>query len=181
MDTYKLKLTRLQNEILRFLFIKSGESFNQRAIARALNVSPTAIAKALEELEKEGLVSVEKDEDTNHLSIELNRQNADIFWMKRAENLRLLHECGLVDYLTERFPGGAIILFGSYAFGEDTLNSDIDIAVIGCKEKPIDLSRFEKTLERTIVVQYYQDLSTMDKNLRSSILNGITLHGAVEV
>lgn len=180
MDTYKLKFTRLQNEILRFLFIKSGESFNQRAIARALGVSPTAISKALEELEKDNLVSVEK-KNTNHLSIELNRRNQDTFWMKRAENLRLLHECRLVEYLTEQFPGGTVILFGSYAFGEDTAGSDIDIAVVGCKEKKLDLSKFDRLLERTIVVQYYDELARIDKNLGSNILNGITLHGTVDI
>jgi predicted nucleotidyltransferase/biotin operon repressor len=179
MDTYKLKFTRLQNEILRFLFIKSGRSFNQRALARALKVSPTAIAKALEELEKDGLVNIDKD--TNHLSIELNTQNPDIFWMKRAENLKLLHESGLVGYLSEQFPGGTIILFGSYAFGEDTVKSDIDIAIIGCNEKNLPIVKFEEILERTIVIQYYRDLSAIDRNLRSSILNGIILHGAVEI
>ena len=100
--------------------------------------------------------------------------------MKRAENLKLLHESGLVEYLTEKFPGGTIILFGSYAFGEDTPGSDIDIAIIGCSGKALDLTRFEKFLERAIVVQHY-NLSEIDRNLRSNILNGITLHGMVEV
>ena len=179
MDNYKLKFTRLQNEILRFLFIKAGESFNQNALSRALKVTPTAVSKALDDLEKEELISIEKDKDTNHLSIKLNTQNPDIFWMKRTENLRLLYESGLVEYLTEKFPGGAIILFGSYAFGEDTVNSDIDIAVIGCSGKKLELSKFEKILERAIIVQHYK-LSETDKNLRSNILNGITLHGVVE-
>ena len=180
MDAYKLKFTRLQNEILRFLYIKAGESFSQNALARALKVTPTAISKALEELGEEELVTIEKDKDTNHLSIELNSQNPNILWMKRVENLKLLYESGLVGYLTEKFPGGTIILFGSYALGEDTLNSDIDIAVIGCSGKKLDLSRFEKILERTIVVQHYR-LPETDRNLRLNILNGITLHGVVEV
>jgi predicted nucleotidyltransferase len=179
-NAYKLKYTRLQNEIIRFLFIKAGESFSQNALARALKVTPAAISKALAELEKEELISIEKDRDTNHLSIGLNTQNPDIFWMKRADNLKLLHESGLVEYLTERFPGGTIILFGSYAFGEDTVDSDIDIAVIGCSSKKLELSEFEKILERAILVQYYR-LSETDTNIKSNILNGITLHGVIEV
>jgi len=89
MDVYKLKFTRLQNEILRFLSIKSGESFNQRSIALALGVSPTAISKALELLEEESLVMRSKDNVNLH-SIELNKQNPAVFWMKRIENLKLL-------------------------------------------------------------------------------------------
>ena len=180
MDAYKLKFTRLQNEIFRFLSIKSGESFNQRSIAFALDVSPTAISKALELLEEESLVMRSKDNVNLH-SIELNKQNPVVFWMKRVENLKLLYESGIAEYLTEQFPGATIILFGSYAFGEDNVDSDIDIAVVGAKEKELKLDRFEKYIERTIVIQYYKALSEVDRNLRSSILNGITLHGVIDI
>jgi len=181
MDMYKQRFTKLQNEILRFLFIKSGMSFTQRGLSRPLKVSPTAVAKALKRLEEENLVKVTRNKDTRQCSIELNKGNSHVFFLKRVENLRLLYESGLVDYLSESFPGGTVILFGSYAYGEDTVNSDIDIAVIGYKGKKLNLAKYDKLLERTVVVQYYDNLSGIDKNLRSNILNGITLHGAVEL
>ena len=65
MDIYKLKFTRLQNEILRFLCIKSGMSFNLRGLANHLKVSLTAVSKALKLLEKEELASVKKDPGSN--------------------------------------------------------------------------------------------------------------------
>ena len=181
MDMYKLKFTRLQNEIIRYLSIKSGGSFNLRGLARPLNVSLTAVSKALKLLEQENLVKVEKDSDSKRLSIELNKKNPRIFTLKRIENLKLLHESGLVDYLSEKLPGRTIILFGSYAFGEDTIDSDIDIAVIGSKEKDIKLTKFDKMLERTIFLHFYDSLDKIEKNLRANILNGITLEGAVEI
>jgi hypothetical protein len=61
------------------------------------------------------------------------------------------------------------------------VKSDIDIAIIGCSEKNLPIAKFGEILERTIMVQYYKDLSTIDGNLRSNILNGIILHGAVEI
>lgn len=178
---YKLKFTRLQNEIIRYLSIKSGMSFNLRGLARPLNVSLTAVSKALKLLKQENLVKVEKDPDSKRLSIELNKKNPKVFALKRIENLKLIYESGLIEYLSENFPGAALILFGSYSFGEDTVNSDIDIAVVGSKEKEIKLSNFDKILERTIILHFYDDLGGINKNLRANILNGITLEGAVEL
>lgn len=181
MDIYKLKFTRLQNEILRFLFIKSGKSFNLRRIALSLNVSLTAVSKALKQLVEGDWVIVKKDPESKRLSITLNKENPVIFPLKRVENFKLLFESGLVQYLSETFPGATLVLFGSYAFGEDTINSDIDIAIIGSKEKNLDMSKFEGLLERRIVLNFYGDLNKINKNLKANILNGITLEGAVEI
>lgn len=181
MDMYQLKFTRLQNEIMRYLSIKSGMSFNLRGLARPLKVSLTAVSKALKLLKQEELVKVEKDPDSKRLSIELNKKNPDVFALKRIENLKLIYESGLVEYLSENFPGAAIILFGSYSFGEDTVHSDIDIAIVGSKEKDLKLSKFDKMLERTIFLHFYNSLKDVNKNLRANILSGITLEGAVEL
>ena len=51
-NTPKLKLTNLQQEILRLLFLKAGTQLNQRQIANLLNVSAPAVLKALPRLEK---------------------------------------------------------------------------------------------------------------------------------
>ena len=181
MDMYKLKLTKLQREILRFLFIKSGKSFNLRGVARPLKVSLTAVSKALKELVKDDLLIVRKDPDSKRLSIELDKRNPKVFILKRIENLKLIYESGLVEYLSEKFLGATLILFGSYAFGEDTTNSDVDIAIIGAKEKELDLSEFDEKLERAIVPNFYTGFNKINRNLKANILNGITLEGAVEL
>lgn len=175
-NIYKSEFTLLQQEILKYLFVKSGTSFNARGLARPLERTQAGIVKALPELEKAGLVRIKKDEDSGRWSIELNRENARTIALKRAENLKALYESGLVDFLEEKFPGSAIILFGSYSLGEDTVHSDIDIAVIS-KEKQADLIKFEKILERTIFLHFYGSLEKIDKNLRNNILKGITLIG----
>ena len=178
MDMYKLKFTRLQNEIFRLLCIKAGGSLNQRDIARLLHVSPTAVAKSLPGMDD--LIKNEKSETMNLASIELNRDNPKAIALKRAENLKQIYESGLAGFLEEEFPGCAIILFGSYSLGEDITNSDIDIAVIGLKEKDINLTKFDKLMERTIILHFYHNLK-INKNLKQNIINGITLHGIVEL
>ena len=154
---------------------------NQRAIAKALKVSPTAVAKSLGGVEREELISVKKDSSMNLTLIELNRDNSKAVELKRVENLKMLYESRIVEFLEEKFPGSAIILFGSYAFGEDTIRSDIDIAIIGSKEKEVDLENFDKLLEREIRINFYDSFKEIHKNLRSNIYNGIILVGRISL
>jgi len=180
MDMYKLEFTTLQNGILRLLCIKAGTTMNQREAAGILKVSPTAIAKATPLLEKKGLIKTAKHKTMNLISIELNRDNPKAIALKRTENLKMIYESGLIRHLEEKFPGSAIILFGSYSRGEDTASSDIDLAIIDA-EKEIKLAEYEKLLERTIRLNFYKALGKIDKNLQENILNGITLAGTIEL
>jgi DNA-binding MarR family transcriptional regulator len=115
MDIYKIKFTILQQEILRFLFVNNGNSFNQRALAKNINVSPTAIANSISLLEKEGYIEVKRDKESKTNYIKLNYSNERTFQIKRAENLKMFYESGLADFLSEEFPGSTTILFGSYS------------------------------------------------------------------
>src|SRR3989344_447002 len=132
-NIYKLKLTSLQQEILRLLFVNAGKTLNALGVAKALDVSQPAVSKAIPLMVKANLIKVEKDKDSGRLAIELNRDNHKVMQLKRVENLKLIYESGLADFLEKEFAGATIILFGSYSRGEDTVNSDIDIAVVGRK------------------------------------------------
>ncbi len=83
-NIYKLKLTNLQQKILRLLFVKVGTSLNQRQIANILEVSPPAVMKALPGLEKNGLVKIQQDKETKRWSIELNRNNHKGYAAKKS-------------------------------------------------------------------------------------------------
>lgn len=185
MDTYKLKWTRLQSEIFRLMCIMAGQTLNLRGIAKALKVTPTAVSKALAELEKEKLVKVSKSKTMNLTSIGFNRDSKEAVEMKRVENLKMIYEFGLSGYLFEEFPGCAIILFGSYSRGEDMWTegnrSDIDIAIVGTKGRNIDLAKFDKMLERHISINYYESWAGIHRYLKNNILNGILLSGSVEL
>ncbi len=188
MDMYQIKWTRLQSEIFRLLCIKAGQSLNLRGIARHLKRSPTAISNALQGLEKEGWIKIKKADNINLLSIELNRNNQEAINMKRVENLKLIYESGLAKFLQDSFPGTTIILFGSYSRGEDFWTnaseehkSDIDIAVIGTKGKDVELTKFDKKLERIVLINFYPSFKEIHKHLRDSILNGILLSGSIDL
>ena len=181
MDTYKLNWTRLQSRIFELLCIKAGISLSQREIAKLIGVSPTAVAAPIASLEKSGIVIRKKQKEMNLLSVKLNRDNKRVMQLKRVENLRQLYESGLADFLENSLPGATIILFGSYSRGEDTIASDIDIAVIGRKEKEIGLEKFDKILERKINLNFYKSLADIHKNLRENLFNGIVLSGGVSL
>ena len=177
----KLKFTTLQQEILRFLSVKAGVSFNIHMISKKLGVSMTAVAKSIHLLEKEELIKAKQDKESKRWSIELNRDNHYVIWLKRADNLRALYESGLMQFLYNKFPGTLIILFGSYSYGIDTYDSDIDIAIIGTKEKEISLKEYEDFLERDIFLQFYSSIKKIHRNLRNNIINGVVLKGVIEL
>lgn len=186
MDMYTLKWTRLQAEIFRLFCVKAGQKLNLRETARALKVTPTAVSKALLSLEKENLIKIQKSKTINLLSIEFNRDNQRAIELKRVENLKMIYESGLSDFLFNEFPGTTVFLFGSYSRGEDTWvnaenRSDIDIAVIGTKHRGIDLTKFNMILERDVIINYYTSWTDIHKHLRNNILNGIVLKGSVEI
>jgi predicted nucleotidyltransferase len=188
MDMYKLKWTVLQLEIFRLLCIKAGQILNLREIARVLGVSPTAVSNSLELLEKEQLIKITRSKKIRLLSIQLNRDNNLVIELKRAENLKMIYESGLNNFLFNQFPGTTIVLFGSYSKGEDVWigentenRSDIDIAIIGSKHIDVDLTNYENKLERTININFYISWKEIHKHLKENILNGIILEGGTEL
>ena len=180
-NIYKLKLTLLQESILRLLFVKVGIQLNQRDISRLINVSQPAVMKALPNLKKEGLIKINQDKNSKRWAIELDRNNQRNIWLKRVDNLKQMYEYDLVQFFYDNLQGATIVLFGSYSFGEDTINSDIDIAVIGVKNKELNLTKFENIFERKIILNYYKSFKSIDKHLLNNILNGILLKGSVEL
>lgn len=177
MDTHKVKFTILEQEIFSLLCVKAGERLSQRDIALILEVSPTAVSNSMKKLVESKLARIEKTKTINFVSF--NRDEPRAIDLKRCENLKNIYVSGLSDYLEEALAGSTIILFGSYSLGEDLSTSDVDIAVIGRKDKRLDLSRFEKTLQRKINLGFYDSWKSIHKHLRNNILNGIVLHGRV--
>lgn len=181
METYKSQMTQTQSEIFRLLCINAGEKLNQRQIALSLKISPTAIANSVKELEKRGLVTRKKQNNMNLVLVELNRDNEKAIRLKRVENLKMIYETELVNYLADEIQGSTIILFGSFSRGDDTSSSDIDIAIIGRTKKEIDLSKFEKILSKEIILNFYNKLTDLKKELKENICNGIVLSGGIEL
>jgi len=100
--------------------------------------------------------------------------------LKRSYNLFSLYRSELVNELTEIYnKPEAIVLFGSYSKGEDTEESDIDIAVITERQKDVNLAVFERRLYRKIKVLEIQR-PRIEKEFWNTLINGIVLYGYLE-
>ena len=179
MDIYKLKWTKLQAEIFSLLCLRAGEKLSQREIAKILKVSPTAVANSIKKLKDSSIIKIEKTKTINFISF--NRDEPKAIGLKRVENLKNIYLSGLSDYLEKELAGSTVILFGSYSRGEDTHTSDIDIAVIERKDKRLYLNGYEKALNRKINLNFYNSWKDIHKYLKNNILNGILLHGSIEL
>ncbi len=179
MEIYKLKFTQLQMEMFRLLCIKAGDKLSQNKIAKLLKVSPTAVAKSLPKLND--LIKINKSKEMNLNLIQLNRESNKVIQLKRAENIKLLYESNLADFLIDNHPGCTIILFGSYSKGEDTISSDLDLAIIGSKKKQLDLNKYQNVLERDIRINYFKAFKEVDKHFKESLYNGIIISGGIEL
>jgi uncharacterized protein len=92
----------------------------------------------------------------------------------------------VVDQIVEQFQPDKVILFGSYAYGEPTENSDVDLLVI----MPFEGRGFEKAVEvkRAVNIPFPCDLllktpeevskryQEYDPIMRSAINKGIVLY-----
>ncbi len=169
----------LEQEIFSLLCLKAGEKLSQRELAKMLKVTPTALSNSKKKLKDNQLIKVEKTKTINFVSF--NRDESKAIELKRVENLKNIYLSGLSNYLEEKLAGATIILFGSYSKGEDTENSDIDLAVIERKNKMLELEKYEKILNRKINTNFYDSWKKIDENLKNNILNRIVLKGGVEL
>ena len=166
--------------ILRLFFEGPNEHLHLREVARRAGLSATGAMKILGALEKEGLV--EKERTAVTVVYRGNYDNEIFMALKKSLNLYFLYSSGLVSSLVDfyRIPE-CIILFGSYAKGEDTKESDIDIAIItGMKDYP-ELDIYEGCLKRKISLHLIENIKTEQKEFINSLANGLVLYGYLEV
>ncbi|MCK5283875.1 MAG: nucleotidyltransferase domain-containing protein [Nanoarchaeota archaeon] len=95
------------------------------------------------------------------------------YWRFKLENSLLIKE------IEQKFLNPVIILFGSLSKAEAKSDSDIDIAIFSPTKKQIDVSKFEKKLNRKIQLFVFKDKNSVsNQNLLNNILNGYKVSGS---
>lgn len=144
---------------------------------------PSSASKHLEAFIKEGLVT--KEEQRGLLIYKPTR--SDLFLMyKRQWNEAEVRRSGLLAFLNSELAYPTIILFGSYARGENHPRSDMDLFIIADEKKELDLEPYEEKLGVPIHILLHtpeevQSLRKSNKELLHSVLNGIILEGFLEI
>jgi predicted nucleotidyltransferase len=166
--------------VLKLFFPGPGKQLHIREVARQTGLSPRGAQMILESLRKEGLLISESNNVVNNY-----RGNFDdkrFIGLKRSLNLYSMYSSGLIQFLEKYYHmPECIILFGSYAKGEDMPQvSDIDIAVVTEITKLPALQNFQVTLGKSISLHLIENIKDQNANFINSLANGIVLSGYME-
>jgi len=124
----KLFSSKTRVEILRLFLFNAGNSFYQRQISSLTNQPIRGVQREVEKLIKIGFL--EKSVQGNRIYYKVNR-NTPIF--EDLKNL-FFKSVGIAEALKENLQDKKIetaFIYGSYARGEESLISDIDLMIIG--------------------------------------------------
>jgi len=157
-----------------------GGGFQLREISRLINLAPKSVMIYLNQLEKDNLILRLKHRIHKYPAYIANRDDENFKFYKKMNILISIRDSGLIDFLEKECMPDTIILFGSSSKGEDLLNSDLDLFLL-CKEKKLNLDKFEKIIKRKINIFFSEDFNKLSKELRNNILNGVILKGYLKV
>ncbi len=116
-----------------------------------------------------------------------NQKHSYFITKKIPFNLNIIYESGILDEIYKKIPSTrAIILFGSYRWGTDVEESDIDIAVEVIDNHDLQIIQIgiiEQLgyRENVPVNMHIFSRNKIDLNLFANIANGIVLDGFLEV
>ncbi|MCK5322337.1 MAG: nucleotidyltransferase domain-containing protein [Candidatus Aenigmarchaeota archaeon] len=178
------ELNEAYQKTLNWFFSYPNNEIGLSDLAETVNISKKTANLVVTKLENEGFLK--KEVIGRIWRISCNQTHIYNYSRKIAYNLRKIYESGLIEEVHKAIESPkSIILFGSYRKGDDTEESDIDIAVeiIGDDEpKIINLGVLEEMGYRSNVPVnlYVFSRKKVDINLFSNIVNGIVLEGFLE-
>ncbi|MBI4738468.1 nucleotidyltransferase domain-containing protein [Candidatus Woesearchaeota archaeon] len=170
----------IRDRIQQYFFLNPTTKLRVRQIERVVKVPLPSAIRYTKELEREGITK--RSEIANVTTYSADRNSTRFLLEKKLFNIRQLFLSGLVDFLIEELSNPAIVVFGSYSRGEDIETSDIDLYIETPSKKKLNLEKFERTLQRKIQVFIHKNIRGVEnKELANAILNGVMLHGFIEV
>ena len=168
------------------LFLKNPHSsYYLRESARILEMDPMTIKRSLALLVEDELLI--KFSEKNRILYKAHIENPSFRHLKISYNLSWLQEKNVRDFLTSTMNATtSIILFGSYAKGENDEESDVDILTISlAKNKPsAELATLLETDVNLVNFTPAQWSSQAKKNRAfylDVILDGVVLYGTKPV
>jgi predicted nucleotidyltransferase len=170
----------IKETIKEYFFLNPVVKLRVRQIEKILKLSLPSVIRYCRELEEERILTIIKT--GNILFYTADRASEKFLLEKKLFNIRQIYQSELVDYLRQEIGNPPIVLFGSYAKGEDIETSDIDLYIETPSNKKILLDKFEKKLQRRIQVFRYNSIKEIkNKHLANNIINGIILNNYIRV
>lgn len=170
----------IKTKIVEHFIVYPTSKMRVREIERNLKLPLPSVIRYCKELMTEGILITVRTGDVVFYTA--NRVNEKYVLNKKLFNIKLIYESGLVEHLRKELSNPSIIVFGSFAKGEDVEESDIDLYVETSSKNELNLEKFEKILKRKIQIFRHKNLKDIgNTNLANNIINGILLNGFVEV
>lgn len=170
-------------KVAELIFNYPNKTFHIRKLAKETKQSTTAIVSTVRDLNKFKIIKLDRTNLTTNIKADIE-SDAYIFY-KKIFNLYRLERYLIIEILKETFQAETIVLFGSFAKGEDIEESDIDILVITNQKKKESiedsLGVFEKALNRKINLHILPSLENSSKEFKNAVANGIVLYGYIKV
>ena len=134
--------------VAELIFNNPNKTFYIRMLEKETKFSTTAVIGAVKELKSFDIIDIEETPLTKNIKANLDSEAYRFY--KLVFNLYRLKKYGLIDSLVEVFSNPkAIVLFGSFAKGEDIEESDIDILVLS-SNKNHNLTNFTNIFEKKL-------------------------------
>lgn len=160
--------------MLETLCVFPDREFTVSGLARECDLSKSFVSTKIPDLGDRKLINIEYRGNQKVLSFD--RGNKTALKVKQLVNLDSLYSSEVIDDLVELYSyPEAIVLFGSFSKGEDTEDSDIDIAVITSETHNYE----NMVMKRPISVTEFRD--EIPDNMLETLANGITIYGHLEV
>ena len=180
-----LELSETCRRVLYYFFDRPDDATGLNSLAKIIKASKTSVREAVLLLERHGYI---KKEAIGNAWRVYAWDTAGFYFtiQKIPYNLQLVYNSQILNNIYNKLPGAkAIILFGSYRYGTNNKNSDVDIAVeiAGNKDLQItELGAFDLGFRKNVKVNLHIfSRNNIDLNLFTNIANGIVLGGLLEV
>ena len=171
-------------KVAELIFNSPNKIFHIRMLEKEAGISTTAVIDSIKKLKDYDIIKLEETPLTTN--VRANMDSEAYRFYKLLFNLYRLKRYKFIDNLIEVFNNPeAIVLFGSFAKGEDIEESDIDILIISSHKNQEDFSdmlgKFEEELNRKINILILDSLAKSSNEFKNAVANGIVLHGYLKI
>ena len=179
------ELERTPDKCLVWFYAHPTAKIGLSDLAKSINSSKTAAKQVVESLVNVQFLN--RDVVGKAWLLSANQKHPYFITKKIPYNLNLVYESGILEEVYKVVPSARnIILFGSYRWGTDTGESDIDIAVEVVDNKDLKIINLgtigQLGYRKNILINLHIfSRNKVDLNLFANIANGIILDGFLEV
>jgi predicted nucleotidyltransferase len=175
-----MKRKDIKETIKEYFFVNPTVKLRVRELERKLGLPLPSVIRYCRELVEEEMLIILNIGSVKFYTA--HRSSERYMLGKRLFNLKSVYQSGLVEYLRKELSNPSIVLFGSFAKGEDTEESDVDLYIETPSKKEVKLDKFERLLKRKVQISKQKDISEIkNHHLANNIVNGILLNGFLEV